>query len=78
MNTRSLAVHRAVRRGGGGVAAFAIVRRVMDLDFVWLWPQALAAAATAVVVTIFLGSSAPSGFSVGTRILSARFVIKTP
>jgi putative ABC transport system permease protein len=27
----------------------------MDLDFVWLWPQALAAAATAVVVTIFLG-----------------------
>ena len=39
----------------GGAAAFAIVRRVMDLDFVWLWPQALAAAATAVVVTIFLG-----------------------
>jgi putative ABC transport system permease protein len=39
----------------GGAAAFAIVRRVMDLDFVWLWPQALAAAVTAVVVTIFLG-----------------------
>lgn len=39
----------------GGAAAFAIVRRVMDLDFVWLWPQALAAAAVAVVVTVFLG-----------------------
>jgi putative ABC transport system permease protein len=39
----------------GGAAAFAIVRRVMDLDFVWLWPQALAAAAAAVVVTVFLG-----------------------
>ena len=39
----------------GGAAAFAIVRRVMDLDFVWLWPQALAAAAVAVVVTIVLG-----------------------
>lgn len=39
----------------GGAAAFAIVRRVMDLDFVWLWPQALAAATAAVVVTVFLG-----------------------
>ncbi|HUZ92254.1 MAG TPA: FtsX-like permease family protein, partial [Methylocella sp.] len=39
----------------GGAAAFAIVRRVMDLDFVWLWPQALAAAASAVVITVFLG-----------------------
>jgi len=39
----------------GGAAAFAIVRHVMDLDFVWLWPQALVAAATAVLVTIFLG-----------------------
>lgn len=39
----------------GAAAAFAIVRRVMDLDFVWLWPQALAAAAAAVVITVFLG-----------------------
>jgi putative ABC transport system permease protein len=28
---------------------------VMDLEFVWLWPQAVVAATVAVVVTIFLG-----------------------
>lgn len=39
----------------GGAAAFAIVRHVMNLDFAWLWPQALTAAAAALVVTIFLG-----------------------
>jgi putative ABC transport system permease protein len=39
----------------GGAAAFAIVRRVMDLEFVWLWPQALAAAAAAVGLAILLG-----------------------
>jgi putative ABC transport system permease protein len=39
----------------GGGAAYAIIRRVMDLDFVWLWPQALIAAAAAVIVTIGLG-----------------------
>lgn len=39
----------------GGAAAYAIVGRVMDLDFVWLWPQALIAAAAAVSVTIGLG-----------------------
>jgi len=77
-DTRSLALHRAVRRGGGWRRGFAIVRRVMDLDFVWLWPQALAAAATAVVVTIFLGSSAPSGFSVGNPHPICAIVIKTP
>ncbi|MGH6813801.1 MAG: FtsX-like permease family protein, partial [Methylocella sp.] len=39
----------------GSAAAFAIVGRVMDLEFVWLWPQAVAAAAAAVIVTICLG-----------------------
>ncbi|HEX3497657.1 MAG TPA: FtsX-like permease family protein [Methylocella sp.] len=39
----------------GSAAAFAIVSRVMDLEFVWLWPQAVAAAAVAVFVTICLG-----------------------
>jgi putative ABC transport system permease protein len=39
----------------GAAAAFAIVRHVMDLEFVWLWPQALGAAASALGVTIFLG-----------------------
>jgi putative ABC transport system permease protein len=28
---------------------------VMDLEFVWLWPRAVAAAAGAVIVTICLG-----------------------
>jgi putative ABC transport system permease protein len=39
----------------GSAAALAIVGRVMDLEFVWLWPQAVVAAAVAIVVTIFLG-----------------------
>jgi putative ABC transport system permease protein len=39
----------------GSAAAFAIVGRVMELEFVWLWPQAVAAAAVAVFVTICLG-----------------------
>jgi putative ABC transport system permease protein len=39
----------------GAAAAYAIVRRVMELEFAWLWPQALAAAAIAVVLTILLG-----------------------
>ncbi|HEY8032634.1 MAG TPA: FtsX-like permease family protein [Methylocella sp.] len=39
----------------GSAAAFEIVGRVMELDFVWLWPQALIAAAGAVMVTICLG-----------------------
>jgi putative ABC transport system permease protein len=39
----------------GAGAAFAIVRSVMELEFEWLWPQALGAAAIAVVVTVLLG-----------------------
>jgi putative ABC transport system permease protein len=39
----------------GTVAAYEIVRRVMEMDFVWLWPQAIAAAAVAVAATVFLG-----------------------
>ena len=39
----------------GSVVALAIVGRVMDLEFVWLWPRALGAAAGAVIVTICLG-----------------------
>jgi putative ABC transport system permease protein len=39
----------------GGAAAYAIVSRVMGLDFVWLWPQALWAAAAALSLTIVLG-----------------------
>jgi putative ABC transport system permease protein len=39
----------------GSAAAMAIVAHVMDLEFVWLWPPAVAAAAGAVVVTICLG-----------------------
>jgi putative ABC transport system permease protein len=39
----------------GSAAAWAIVGRVMDLEFVWLWPQAVGAAAVAVTVTICLG-----------------------
>jgi putative ABC transport system permease protein len=39
----------------GTAAAYAIVRGVMELKFAWLWPQALAAAAIAVVLTILLG-----------------------
>ena len=39
----------------GGAAAWAVVSKVMSLDFVWLWPQALAAAGGALVVTVALG-----------------------
>jgi putative ABC transport system permease protein len=39
----------------GAAAAYAIVRHVMNLDFVWLWPQALAAAAAALALTLVLG-----------------------
>ena len=39
----------------GSAAALAIVGRVMDLEFVWLWPRAVGAAAGAVIVTICLG-----------------------
>ncbi len=39
----------------GSAAAFEIVGRVMELEFVWLWPQALIAAVGAVMVTICLG-----------------------
>ncbi len=39
----------------GSAAALAVVRLVMKLDFLWLWPQALGAAAAAVVAAIALG-----------------------
>jgi putative ABC transport system permease protein len=39
----------------GMAAAYGIVTWVMHLDFVWLWPQALLAAAGAVLLTIALG-----------------------
>lgn len=39
----------------GTAAAYGIVTHVMELDFVWLWPQALAAAVLAAVFTVFLG-----------------------
>lgn len=39
----------------GTAAAYAIVRGVMDLEFQWLWPQALAAAAVVAILTVFLG-----------------------
>jgi putative ABC transport system permease protein len=39
----------------GSAAASAIVGSVMDLEFVWLWRQAVVAAAGAVIVTICLG-----------------------
>lgn len=39
----------------GGAAAFVIIRHVMDLDFTWFWPEALAAAAIAVAFTIVIG-----------------------
>jgi putative ABC transport system permease protein len=39
----------------GSAAAYGIVRGVMELEFAWLWPQALMAASTAVVLTILLG-----------------------
>jgi putative ABC transport system permease protein len=39
----------------GASAAYAIVTKVMHLDFVWLWPQALIAAGGAILLTIALG-----------------------
>jgi putative ABC transport system permease protein len=39
----------------GSVAAFGVVRFVMKLDFTWLWPQALAAALSALAIAIVLG-----------------------
>lgn len=39
----------------GGGAALAVVRSVMKLDFVWLWPQALGAAGSAFLAAVFLG-----------------------
>ena len=37
------------------LAAWGIVVKVMTLDFVWLWPQALVAAAGALTFTVLLG-----------------------
>ena len=39
----------------GGAAARGVVTQVMKLDFIWLWPQTLAVAAGALVVTVGLG-----------------------
>lgn len=39
----------------GGAAAYGVVAKVMSLDFVWLWPQALVAAVAALAATILLG-----------------------
>ncbi len=39
----------------GAAAAFAITRSVMKLEFEWLWPQALGAAAIAVGLTVLIG-----------------------
>jgi putative ABC transport system permease protein len=39
----------------GGAAAYEIVCRVIELNFIWLWPQAIAAAVVAVAATVFLG-----------------------
>jgi putative ABC transport system permease protein len=39
----------------GAVAALAVVRLGMKLDFIWFWPQALAAAAGAFASAILLG-----------------------
>jgi putative ABC transport system permease protein len=39
----------------GGAAALAVVSSVMKLDFVWLWPQALAAAGAAFTAALLLG-----------------------
>ncbi len=39
----------------GGAAALSVVTSVMKLDFVWLWPQALAAAGGAFVAALLLG-----------------------
>ncbi|QAY94604.1 glycosyl transferase family 1 [Methylovirgula ligni] len=39
----------------GSAAALAVVQLVMKLDFVWLWPQALVAAAVALIAAVALG-----------------------
>ena len=39
----------------GSAAAYGVVAKLMGLDFVFLWPQALAAAAVALVATVVLG-----------------------
>ncbi|MDR3406920.1 MAG: FtsX-like permease family protein [Methylovirgula sp.] len=39
----------------GSAAALAVVGLVMKLDFVWLWPQALFAAAVALIAAVALG-----------------------
>ena len=39
----------------GGAAAYAIVAKVMSLDFVWLWPEALVTAGGALALTVLLG-----------------------
>ena len=39
----------------GGAAAYGVTRKLMDMDFTFLWPQALGAALLALLVTLFLG-----------------------
>ena len=39
----------------GGAAAYGVVAKVMNLEFVWLWPQALMAAFGALALTVLLG-----------------------
>jgi putative ABC transport system permease protein len=39
----------------GSLAALAVVRFVMKLDFIWLWPQALEAAFGALIIAVVLG-----------------------
>ncbi len=39
----------------GTAAAYGVTREIMDIDFTFLWPQALGAALVALLVTLFLG-----------------------
>ncbi len=39
----------------GGAAAYGVTRKLMDMDFTFLWPQALGAALLALLATLFLG-----------------------
>ena len=39
----------------GSAAAYGVVSRVMQLDFIFLWPQAVGAALIALVLTVGLG-----------------------
>jgi putative ABC transport system permease protein len=39
----------------GSAAAYGVVAKVMQLEFVFLWPQAIGAAVVALVVTVLLG-----------------------